>query len=136
MSITIKSRLSSKFSQIESSTVELAALEHLEKSPKTYNGRNVVATLVSNSFLIGSSSFLQVIRTTIKTWMTSKFDQLRLCNAELPALERLKKISIDLLKWEKCCGHSRNFIFHWIFFLLVGNKDMLEFVRILVRYHH
>ena len=33
---------------------KLATLEHLEKSPKTYNGRIVVTTLVP-SFLDGSS---------------------------------------------------------------------------------
>ena len=65
-SITIKSQLSLKFSQIEScSTVELAALELLKKSPLTYNGRNVVNTLVT-SFSTGFSSFLQVSRTCIK----------------------------------------------------------------------
>ena len=46
-------------SQIGPRTAELAALEHLEKSPKTYNGRNLVNTLAP-SFLIRSSSFLQV----------------------------------------------------------------------------
>ena len=35
-----------------------------------------VNTLVS-SLLIGSSSFLQVMRTTIKSWTSSKFDQIR-----------------------------------------------------------
>ena len=36
---------------------------------------NVVNTLAP-SFLIGSSSFLQVTRTTIKSWMSSKFRQI------------------------------------------------------------
>ena len=65
---TIKSRMGSKFSKIRPGSVELAALEHLEKSPYTYNGRNVVNTLVL-SFFNGSSSFLQVTRPTIKAWM-------------------------------------------------------------------
>ena len=47
---------------------------------------NVVKTLAL-SFLIGSSSFLQVTRTTIKSWKGLKFDQIRPWNAELPALE-------------------------------------------------
>ena len=51
---------------------------------------NVVNTLAP-SFLIGSSSFLQVTRTTIKSWKSSKFDQIRPCTAELPALERQEK---------------------------------------------
>ena len=56
---------------------------------------NVVNTLAP-SFLIGSSSFLQVKRTTIKAWTSSKFDQIRPWTAELAALERLEKIPIDL----------------------------------------
>ena len=50
---------------------------------------NVVNTLAP-SFLIGSSSFLQVASTTIKAWTSSKFDQIRPWTAELTALERLK----------------------------------------------
>ena len=42
----IKSRMGSKFGQIKPWTVELAAIERLEKSPLTYNGRSVVTTLV------------------------------------------------------------------------------------------
>ena len=51
---------------------------------------NVVNTLVP-LFLIGSSSFLQVRRTTIKSWTSSKFDQIGLWTAELAALEHLEK---------------------------------------------
>ena len=61
----IISRMGLKFSRIRPGTYELPALEHLEKSLKTYNGRNVVTTLVL-SILNGSSSFLHTIRTTIK----------------------------------------------------------------------
>ena len=53
---------------------------------------NVVNTLAP-SFLIGSSSFLQVTRTTIKSWMSSKFGQIGPRTAELAALERLEKSS-------------------------------------------
>ena len=63
---TIKSQMGSKFCQIRPPAAELAALERQENFPKTNNGRNVVTTLV-HSFLDGSSSFLQVIRTPIKT---------------------------------------------------------------------
>ena len=48
---SITSRTSSKFGQIGQRTAELAALERLEKSPYTYNGRNIVNTLAP-SFLI------------------------------------------------------------------------------------
>ena len=50
---------------------------------------NVVNTL-GPSFLIGSSSFLQVMGTIIKSWKRTKFDQILLWTAELAALERLE----------------------------------------------
>ena len=40
-----KSRTSSNFGQIRSPIADLAALEHLKKSPSTYNGQNAVSTL-------------------------------------------------------------------------------------------
>ena len=43
------------------------------------------------SFLIGSSSFLQVTRTTIKAWISSNFGGISPLTVELAALERLKK---------------------------------------------
>ena len=46
MRTTMKSRMGSKFHRIGRGTYELAAFERLEKSPLTYNGRNVVTTLV------------------------------------------------------------------------------------------
>ena len=51
---------------------------------------NVVSTLAP-SFLIGSSSYLQVTRTSITSWTSSKFGQIGPRTAELAALERLKK---------------------------------------------
>ena len=65
MRTTIKSWTSSKFDQIRLRTAELAALERPEKSPYTYNGRNLVNTLAP-SFLIGSSSLFQVTGTCMK----------------------------------------------------------------------
>ena len=59
------SRTSSKLGQIRPRTAEVAALERLKNFPKTYSGENLVSTLTP-SFLIGSSSFLQGTRTTIK----------------------------------------------------------------------
>ena len=67
----IISRMGSKFGRIRAGTYELAALERLEKSPYTYNGRTVVTSLVP-SFSIGSY-FLQVTRPTIKAWMSLNF---------------------------------------------------------------
>ena len=85
----IISRMGSKFSRIRIGTYELAALERLEKSPKTYNGRNVVTTLVL-SILNGPSSFLHTIKTTIKPWMSLNFDKIPLLPLELAPLEHLK----------------------------------------------
>ena len=51
---------------------------------------NVVSTLAP-SFLIGSSSYLQVMRTSITSRMSSKFGQIGPRTAELAALERLEK---------------------------------------------
>ena len=52
-----------------------------------YNVVNTLAPL----FSIGSSSFLQVGRTAIKSRPSSKFDQIGPLTAELAALERLEK---------------------------------------------
>ena len=46
-------------------------------------------TTLAPSFLIGSSSLLQVIRSTIKAYMGSKFGQIRPATVELNALELL-----------------------------------------------
>ena len=58
---------------------------------------NVVNTEVT-SFLIGSSSFLQVTRKTIKSLMSSKFGQIQPWTAELAALERVTKSFTYLLR--------------------------------------
>ena len=89
MRTTIISRTSSKLGQIRPRTAELAALESLGKSPYTYNGNNVVTTL-AHSFLIESSSFLQIMRIYIKAWMSSNFGQIPPPTTELFALSRLK----------------------------------------------
>ena len=52
-------------------------------------GNNLVTTLTS-SFLIGSSSILQVTRTIIKFRLGSKFGKIRPGTEELAATERLK----------------------------------------------
>ena len=73
----IISRLGSKFTRIQTGTYELTALERLEQSPYTYNGRNVVTTLVL-LILNGLFSFLHTIRTTIKAWMSLNFSKIPL----------------------------------------------------------
>ena len=59
-------------------------------SHRVIMGENVVTTLAP-SILIGSSSYLQVTRTSITSRTSSKFGQIRLRTAELAALERLEK---------------------------------------------
>ena len=51
---------------------------------------NVVSTLAP-SFLIGYSSYLQVRRTSITSWTSSKFGQIGPRTGELAALEGLEK---------------------------------------------
>ena len=51
---------------------------------------NVVTTLAP-SFLIGSSSYMQVTRTSITSQRSSKLGQIRPRTAELAALEHLEK---------------------------------------------
>ena len=61
-------------------------------SSHIYNWENLVTTLTP-SFLIGSSLFLQVTRTTIKSWMGSKLGSIWRRTYELAALERLEKLT-------------------------------------------
>ena len=59
-----------------------------DSSHRVIMGKILLAILL---FLIGSSSFLQVTRTTIKDWMSLNFGGILPLTAELAALERLKK---------------------------------------------
>ena len=83
--------MGSKFSRIRPGTYELPALEHLEKFPLTYEGRNVVTTLVI-SILNGPSEFLHNIRTIIKAWMSLNFVKIpsHIFILELAPFEHLK----------------------------------------------
>ena len=56
--------------------MELAALELMKKIPKTYNGENDVITF-SPLFLLGSFSYLLVMRRCIRACMSSKFGHIR-----------------------------------------------------------
>ena len=113
MRTCIISWMSSNFSQIWSPTTELAALERRKKIPYTYNGKNKAITF-SRLVLIGSFSYLQVMRTYVKAYMSLNFGQISPLTTELAALERLKNrshhvISVDIDP---------------IFFKLADNKDM------------
>ena len=85
---TVKAWITLNFGRIPSLTSELAALERLKK-------RNII--FLASSFLIGSSSLLQVWRTTIISRTSSKFGKIRPRTAESAALERLKKNSNRLI---------------------------------------
>ena len=85
----IRAYMSSKFGRIQLWTTELAALERRKKFPYTYNGENYVSTF-SRLLLIGFFSYLQVMKTCIKAWMSLNLGQIPPLTMELAALQRLK----------------------------------------------
>ena len=84
-----------------------------KNSHKTYNGENNVITF-SQLFLIGSFSYLQVIRTCLKAWMSLTFGEIPPLTTELAALERLKNR----------CHHFFMVAIDPLLFKLAGNEDM------------
>ena len=72
----MRAQTSSNFGLIGPPTVELAALDRLKKSPLANNGKNNVSTF-SRLFLIGSFSYLQVMITYMRAWMSLKFGQIQ-----------------------------------------------------------
>ena len=76
-------------------------------------GKNKVITF-SRLVLIRSFSYLQVMRTYIKAYMSLNFAQIPPLTTELAALERLKNR----------CHHVISVDIDPIFFKLAGNKDM------------
>ena len=77
--------MGSKFSRIRPGTNELPALERLEKLMDN------VVTALAPKFLIGSSSFFYVIRTTIKAWVSLQFCRIGPGTYALAAFEHLEK---------------------------------------------
>ena len=69
---------------------------------------------VFSTVLIGSFSYLQVVRTYIKAYMSLNFGQIPPLTTQLAALERLKNR----------CHHVISVDIDPIFFKLAGNKDM------------
>ena len=61
-----------------------------DSSHRVIMGKTFETTLTP-SFFIGFSLFLQVMRTTIESWMGSKLGSIRQRTYELAALERLEK---------------------------------------------
>ena len=58
----------------------------------TLRGYQISIAYCCFSFLIESSSILQVTRTAIKSWINSKFGQMQPFTAEVAALDRLKNL--------------------------------------------
>ena len=81
----MKAWMSSNFGQIPPPTLELSPLPCASEK-LMYNVVNTLAPL----FLIGSSSYWQVTRTSIPSWTTSKFGQIGPRTAELAAFEHLE----------------------------------------------
>ena len=52
--------------------------------------KSAIVTTLVHSFLNGSSSFLQITRPTIKTWMSFSFGKIPSLTSKLASLERLK----------------------------------------------
>ena len=62
-----------------------------DSSHRVIMGKNDVITF-SRMLLIGSFSYLQVMMTCMRAWMSSKFGRIGPRTMELAALERMKKI--------------------------------------------
>ena len=73
-----------------------------------------MSSLFSRLFLIGSFSYLQVMRTYIKAWMSLNLGQIPPLTMELAALEPLKNLRL----------HFFSVAFDPILFKLAGNEDM------------
>ena len=76
-------------------------------------GKNDVSTF-SQLFLIGSFSYLQVMITYMRTWITLKFGQIK----------PLVSMVTDRVMLEKKCLHFFSAVFHPFLFILAGNDDM------------
>ena len=76
----MKARMSLNFCQVRQLTMELAVLGHLRHQ----------YIILAPSFLIRSSSFLEVMRTCIKAWVNLNFSQIPPLTTELTAIEHLK----------------------------------------------
>ena len=80
---------------------------------------------LATSFLIGSSSFLQVTRTCIKARMSSNFGQIMPLNTELTAIERIEnEKSPYTYNGRDDVNTLAISFFDGIFFILAGDEDM------------
>ena len=80
-----------------------------------YNLKNGVATF-SRLFLMGFFSYLQVMMTNMRAWMSSKFGEIR----------PLVSMATDMVIMAKQCHHFLSAVFHPILFIHADNNDMHE----------
>ena len=111
----MRARINSNFGLIGLPTAELAALERLKKSPYAYNGKNDISTF-SRLFFITPFSYLQVIITNMRAWMSLKFGQ----------IQPLVSMVTDMVMMGKNCLHFFSVVFHPFLVILAGNNDMHE----------
>ena len=76
-------------------------------------GKNDVSTF-SRLFMIGSFSYLQVMITYMRAWMSLKFGQ----------IQPLVSMVTDRDMMKKRCSHFFSAVFHPFIFILAGNDDM------------
>ena len=86
---------------------------------------NNVVTTLAPSFLIGSSSFLQITRTTIISRMGSKFSRIRPGTNELLALECLGK--------SQSTYNGRNVVTYLVLSILDGSSSFLHTIRTTIK---
>ena len=113
----IKAWMRSNFGRIPPLTLKLVALELQKKT-----SYDLVSTLAP-SFLIGSSSYLQVKRTTISR-TSSNFGQIGPRTVELAALERLKNFPLTY-NWENLVSTLAP-SYDWIFFIFADNRTTIK----------
>ena len=111
----MRARTSSNFGLIGLQIAELAALERLKKSPQAYNGKNYVSTF-SWLFLIGSFSYLQLMITYMRAWMSLTFGQIK----------QMVSMVTGRVMMEKTVSALFLGCFHLFLFILAGNDDMHE----------
>ena len=87
-----------------------------------------MATLAP-SFFIGSSSFLQVTRTTITSRMCTKFGQIRSRTAELHALDRLEKSPWTFIGRNVVAALATLFLIGFYLFLQVTRTCIKAWMR-------
>ena len=111
----MRARTSLNFGLLGPLTAELAALERLKCPKRLIMGKNFVSTF-SQLFLIRSFSYLQVMITYMRAWMSLKFGQ----------IQPLVSMVTDRVLMGKNAVNFFSAVFHSFLFILAGNDDMHE----------